>query len=178
MLIPIIVGNEGVLLEVGLSSAPGHASNKLEDFLADCDAVNALYDAFTAFFILTGEMPTREPYLAPGSAELLSVSNTRIVGDSLGLGVLLLLLNTGGQEFDVGGISAATGALDVRCDKIMCRPVDQLTAKLDAAVRQGVSTVFCPRQFDAPSHSYRGLLVRQVSQIKNRAGPLAQMEVV
>lgn len=177
MLIPIIVGDEGVLVEVGLSSAPGNASSKLEDFLADCDAVNALYDAFAAFFILTGAMPTREPCLAPASAELLSASNTRIVGDSLGLGVLLLLLTNGEQDFDKGGTSAATGALDVRRDKIVCRPVDQLRAKLDAAVRQGVSTIFCPKQFDAPSHSYRGLFVRQVSQIKNRSGPLAQMEV-
>ena len=63
----------------------------MEDFLIDEDAVGALYDAFTAFLVLTGVTAKKVLCVDPKSAAELKAKNIYIAGDSLGLGVLLLL---------------------------------------------------------------------------------------
>lgn len=177
MLIPVISAGEAVLVEVTLSEV-GTSSIKLEDYLIDTDAVNALFDAFVAFTVLTGAKPSKVPYVSLSSAVDLEWRKMRIAGDSLGLGVLILLLqDAAGVEPNAGTVCAATGALDVRRDRVLCRQVGHLEAKLEGLEKAGVDILYCSAQGDAPVKSYRSVLVKQVSAITQRSNtPYFRME--
>ena len=154
------------LVEVGLSPEPGITNHRLEDYLIDADAVNALFDAFHGFTVLTGSLPERTVYISSRSEKDLEQCQCRIAGDSLGLAVLLLLLQDAADlNIGVKKVCAATGALVVRKDKVLCREVGHLGAKLQCLDRANVDVLYCPIQVDAPISRYNSVSVKQVSAI-------------
>lgn len=166
MLIPVVCGEDALLVGIMLGSGSVKHKDKLENFLIDADAVNALFDALTAFVILTGESVSRTLCVTPQSAAQLKSRNMYIAGDSLGLGVLLVLLEeASGNVFSNGEVCAATGALNVQSEEILCREVAKLDIKVACAAESGADIMYCPAQVDAPSERFRGTLVKQVATI-------------
>ena len=177
-MIPVVSNGDAVLVSICLHANSERSGEKLEDFLVDRDAVNALFDAYAAFYILTGETAAKAPHVTSESVDELKARNMNIAGDSLGLGVLLLLLNdVAGSSTAETEVSVATGALDVRSDRVVCRKVDQLRVKLDGAVRAGADLFYCPAQSDAPVDGYRGTLIRQVLAISTDVNAMVRVEV-
>jgi len=166
LLIPVVCAEGVVLVAITLRTNPGKQDKRLEDFLIDEDAVGALYDAFTAFLVLTGVTAKKVLCVDPKSAAELKAKNIYIAGDSLGLGVLLLLLEDvafgrrGSRE-----ICAATGALTVRSTTVLCREVGKLGAKVQSAASAGVNVMYCPAQADCPSERQADMAIKQLSVI-------------
>jgi hypothetical protein len=166
LLIPVVCREDVALVAITLRARPGKQGNRLEEFLIDNDAVNALYDAFTAFFILTGTVTNKVPCLHPKSAAALKARDMYIGGDSLGLGILLLLLGEAvGVRPSSSTVYAATGALTLRLDSVECREVGKLGTKVESAATAGVDVMYCPIQDDVPAGSHKGMLIKQVSVI-------------
>ena len=151
---------------MSLRPEPGIINHKLEDYLVDYDAVNALFDAFNGFKVLTGSPPERTVFISPRSENDLQQRHCRIAGDSLGLAVLLLLLqDAAGLDIGVKKICAATGALDVQKEKVLCRQVGHLEAKIECLESAGVDVLYCPVQVGAPTNIYKSVLVKRISAI-------------
>ena len=167
MLIPIFSADGAFLVEVSVRAVPGVVNHRLEDHLVDCDAVNALFDAFNGFTVLTGSAPKRNVYIDAKSKKELEQRQCLIAGDSLGLAVLILLLQDA-TDFDIGAkkVCAATGALSVQKDKVVCREVGHLEAKIECLEDADVDVLYCPVQAEAPISKYKGLLVKRISAIK------------
>ena len=92
-------------------------------------------------------------------------------------GSYFVVARCGGVEPNAGTVCAATGALDVRRDRVLCRQVGHLEAKLEGLEKAGVDILFCSAQGDAPVKSYRSVLVKQVSAITQRSNnPYFRME--
>ena len=178
MLFPIIASDGAFLVEISCIPEPGIRNNRLEDFLVDADAVNAVFEAFTAFAALTGTLPDKELYISSSSAIELERRQCRIAGDSMGLAVLMLLLQDAtGFKFSIKKACAATGALVVEKDKVLCRQVGHLGAKLECLEFSEVDILYCPAQVDAPNDRYKSVLVKQISAIKQDLNsPYFQME--
>ena len=155
-----------VLVAITLCSNPNIHDKRLEDFLIDKDAVNGLFDAFTAFFILTGAAAKKVVCVDPKSATELEARDIYIAGDSLGLGILLLLLgDAAGECLEIGKARAATGALKVQSNVVVCREVGDLGSKVKGAEDAGVDIMYCPVQADAPALSDTGMLIKPLSLI-------------
>ena len=151
---------------MSLSPEHGVTNHRLEDYLVDSDAVNALFDAFNGFTVLTGSPPERTVFISPKSEKDLQQRNCRIAGDSLGLAVLMFLLqDAAGLDFGVKKICAATGALDVQKEKVLCRQVGHLEEKIECLEGADVDVLYCPIQFDAPINRCKSVLVRRISAI-------------
>lgn len=154
------------LVATTLLTNPGKQDKRLEDFLIDEDAVGALYDAFAAFLVLTGMTAEKVPCVEPKSAAELTAKNIFIAGDSLGLGVLLLLL----RDIACGrsgspAVCAATGALTVLASTVVCREVGMLSAKVQSAASAGIDVMYCPVQANVPAVSHTGMLIKPLSVV-------------
>lgn len=180
MFIPVVIQDEAVCVEIVLGSEETFSGIKLEEFLIDADAVNALYDALKAFAIITGKKPKHVPFVSDVSAKELERQKIGIAGDSLGLGVLILLLqNSFSSCFSPGKVHAASGAIECRGNKVSCRQVGRMESKLDGLEKAGVDVFYCSAQSDAPKNSYRGISVKQLSGITQAAfAPYFQMEFI
>ena len=166
MLIPVVCAEGVVLVAITLRSSPGKHEDRLEDFLIDDDAVNGLFDAFTAFLILTGKTAKKVPCVDPASAAELKAQNIFIAGDSLGLGILLLLLSDTAYGPRLSRkVCAATGALNVRPDMVVCREVGKLGTKVHSAANAGVDVMYCPVQDDVPPEGLLGMSIKPLSVI-------------
>lgn len=154
------------MVAITLRENPGKHDKRLEDFLIDEDAVNALYDAFAAFLVLTGMTAKKILCVDPKSAAELKARNIYIAGDSLGLGALMLLLRDfAGGRSGSRAVYAATGALTVRSTTVLCREVGKLGAKAHSAANAGVDVMYCPVQSDCPSERQGDMAIKQLSVI-------------
>jgi len=178
LLFPVISTDGPFLVEILLNSETGFSNNKLEDFLVDADAVNAVFDALTGFSILTGVQPKRDVFISPSSAIDLDKRRCRIAGDSLGLAVLMLLLKDWARDsFSRKKVCAASGALVIDKDKVLCRQVGHLGEKLECVDGANVNVFYCPAQVDAPVNSFNCVTVKQLSAITQLSNfPYFRME--
>ena len=154
------------MVAITLRENPGKHDKRLEDFLIDEDAVNALHDALAAFLVLTGVTVKKVLCVDPKSVAELKARNIYIAGDSLGLGALLLLLrDVAGGRNGSRVVYAATGALTVRSTTVLCREVGKLGAKVQSAANAGVDVMYCPAQDDVPPQGLLGMSIKPLSVI-------------